>query len=388
MEDKFMKPVKLFIRFFLSVFFGIIIFLSSAAQQTDSIELYTPYTKVSVSPGNTVNYSIDLINNGSKTQDKDISVTSFPRSWKYTLTAGGLNIKRLATLPGQKKNMTMKVEIPFKVNKGNYKFYVKAGNDVVLPLEVNISEQGSNESELTCDQANMEGTSKSTFSFKAILKNRTSAKQQYALMSNPPRGWTAEIKANYKQATSTEVEANNTKDITIDVKAPPTVKAGTYKIPVKAVTGSTSADLELEVVITGSYDLSVSTPNGLLSDELTAGNEKKIDLVVHNTGSAELKDISLSTIQPKKWEVTFEPQKVQNLPAGSTEHVSVTIKADKKAIPGDYVTKITAKTPEANSDVSFRITVRTPMLWGWAGVLIIFIALGSVFYLFKKFGRR
>ncbi len=70
MEDKFMKPVKLFIRLFLSAFFGIIIFLSNAAQSPDSIELYTPYTKVSVSPGNTVNYSIDLINNGKKTQDK------------------------------------------------------------------------------------------------------------------------------------------------------------------------------------------------------------------------------------------------------------------------------------------------------------------------------
>ncbi len=89
----------------------------------------------------------------------------------------------MAALPGEKKNMVMKVEIPFKVNKGNYKFYVKAGNDVVLPLVINVSEQGSNESELTCDQTNMEGTSKSTFSFKAVLKNRTSAKQQYALMS-------------------------------------------------------------------------------------------------------------------------------------------------------------------------------------------------------------
>lgn len=383
-----MKQVKLFIRLFLSVFFGIIIFLSSAAQSADSIELYTPYTKVSVSPGNTVNYSIDLINNGKSTQNRDISVTSFPRSWKYTLTASGLNIKRLATLPGQKKTITMKVDIPFKVNKGIYKFYVKAGSDAVLPLEVTVSEQGSNESELTCDQTNMEGTSKSTFSFKAVLKNRTSAKQQYALMANPPRGWTADIKANYKQATSTEVEANNTKDITIDVKAPPTVKAGTYKIPVKAVTGSTSANLELEVVITGTYNLRLSTPSGLLSDDLTAGNEKKVDMVVHNTGSANLKDITLSATKPSKWEVTFTPQKVENLPAGSTEHVTATIKADKKAIPGDYVTKITAKAPEANSDVSFRITVKSPMLWGWVGVFIIIIALGGVYYLFKKFGRR
>ncbi len=134
--------------------------------------------------------------------------------------------------------------------------------------------------------------------------------------------------------------------------------------------------------------LTVSTPNGLLSDELTAGSEKKIDLVVHNTGSADLKNITLSAVKPDKWEVTFTPPKIENLPAGSTEHVSATIKADKKAIPGDYVTKINAKAPEANSSASFRMTVKSPMLWGWVGVFIIFIALGSVFYLFKKFGRR
>ena len=386
MEDKFMKPVKLN-RLLLLTLFVVFLFQGNTAQSADSVELYTPYTKVSVSPGSTVNYSIDLINNSNEIQERNISVTSFPWSWKYTLTASGLNIKRLATLPGEKKNMKLKVDIPYKVNKGNYKFYVKAG-EAVLPLVINVSSQGSNETELTCEQTNMEGTSKSSFSFKAVLKNRTAAKQQYALMSNPPRGWTATIKANYKQATSTEVDANGTKDITIDVKAPSTAKAGKYKIPVKAVSGSTSADLELEVVITGTYDLEVSTPTGLLSDKLTAGDEKKIELEVRNSGSADLKDITLSASKPAKWEATFDPKKVANLPAGSTEHVTITIKAAKKAIPGDYITKITAKAPEVNSSVSFRMTVKTPMLWGWIGVLIVAVALGSILYLFKKFGRR
>jgi len=383
-----MKPEKLFIRLFLFAFFWITILPCNAALSSDSLELYTPYTKISVSPGGSVNYTVDLINHGKKTQEKDISVTSVPRTWKYTLTAIGLNIKSLAILPGEKKNMDLKIEIPFKVNKGNYKFYVKAGNDIVLPLEVNVSSQGSNESELTCDQTNMEGTSKSTFSFKAVLKNRTAAKQQYALMSDPPRGWTVETKAFNQQATSTEVDANGTKDITINVNPPATVTAGKYKIPVKAVTGSTSANLELEVVITGTYSIEVTTPNGLLSGKLTAGSEKKVDLVARNTGSADLKNITLSANQPANWEVTFNPAKIENLPSGSTENVSATFKADKKAIPGDYLTTVNARTPEASSSTSFRMTVRTPMLWGWAGVFIIIIALGIVFYLFKKFGRR
>ena len=64
------------------------------------------------------------------------------------------------------------------------------------------------------------------------------------------------------------------------------------------------------------------------------------------------------------------------------------IKADKKAIPGDYVTNIEARTPETSSKLSFRISVETPLLLGWIGVIIIIIALGTVYYLFRKYGRR
>ena len=88
------------------------------------------------------------------------------------------------------------------------------------------------------------------------------------------------------------------------------------------------------------------------------------------------------------WEVTFEPAKIDRLKAGETANVMATVKASKKALPGDYVTKISAKTPEVNSSADFRIAVRTPMIWGWMGVLVILVALGCVYYLFRKYGRR
>ena len=49
---------------------------------------------------------------------------------------------------------------------------------------------------------------------------------------------------------------------------------------------------------------------------------------------------------------------------------------------------MTAKTPEVNTTAEFRISVRTPMIYGWLGVLIIVIVLGGVYYLFRKYGRR
>jgi uncharacterized membrane protein len=79
---------------------------------------------------------------------------------------------------------------------------------------------------------------------------------------------------------------------------------------------------------------------------------------------------------------------VAKLLPGKDVQVFATIKAYKKAITGDYVTSLEAKTPEISSNVSFRIAVKTPMLWGWIGILIIFGALGSLYYLFRKYGRR
>jgi uncharacterized membrane protein len=47
-----------------------------------------------------------------------------------------------------------------------------------------------------------------------------------------------------------------------------------------------------------------------------------------------------------------------------------------------------ARTPEVNSAAEFRIAVKTPIIWGWLGILIIIAACGGVYYLFRKYGRR
>ena len=240
----------------------------------------------------------------------------------------------------------------------------------------------------TTDQPNMEGNSKSTFTFSSTLKNQTADQQLYALMANAPRGWNVIFKPNYKQATSAQVEPNSSQNVSIDITPPANVEAGSYKIPVRAATGTTSAELELEVVVTGSFQMELTTPRGLLSTDITAGDVKRIELEVKNTGSSLLKDIQLSASKPADWEVTFEPTKIDALKAGETSTVMATLKASKKALPGDYVTTIMAKTPEVNADAQFRIAVKTPMIWGWVGVLIIIATIGVVYYLFRKYGRR
>ena len=366
---------------------GVLPFKMQASEPEKKVILYTPYTKIAVPPGESINYSIDVINNSDEVKNADITIKGMPRGWKYEIKAGTWIVNQLSVLPKEKKNFSLKVDIPLKVNKGTYRFTVAAEGLGELPLSITVSKQGTYQTDFTTNQPNMQGNSKSTFTFNATLKNQTADQQLYALMAQA-RGWNAVFKANYKQATSAQVEPNATQNITIDITPPANVEAGTYKIPVRAVTSTTSADLQLEVVITGTYQMELTTPRGLLSAEITAGDTKRLDLVIKNTGSAELKDIQLSANKPADWEVTFEPVKIDRLKAGETANAVAIVKASKKALPGDYVTKISAKTPEVNSSADFRIAVRTPMIWGWMGVLVIQVALGCVYFLFRKYGRR
>lgn len=383
-----MSPMKKLTVIFFILSYGIISYGNSAASLRDSVTLYTPFTKISVPPGESIEYGIDVINNGESIETLDMTVTNMPRNWNYTLKAGAWNVKQVSVLPGEKKSLSLSIEVPYQVNKGNYRIYVIAGDATRLPLTVNISEQGTFRTEFTTRQANMQGNASSAFTYSAELRNRTADTQNYALQGEVPRGWTITFRANGKQVTSVEAEANSTVNVTVEVKPADQVEEGRYIIPVRAVAGSSSGDLKLEAVITGTYKIELTTPTGLLSTDIVAGGEKKVNLVVKNTGTSVLSDVQLNHSSPAKWEVTFEPKKIETILAGREANVTATIRADKKAIPGDYVTNLEAKTPESSSKASFRVSVKTPMLTGWIGILVIMAGVGTVWYLFRKYGRR
>lgn len=361
---------------------------NTAASASDNVILFTPYTKISVPPGKSINYTIDVINNGNTIQNLSISVLGMPRGWNYNLKSGGWVIKQIAVLPKKKEILSFSVEVPLKINKGTYHFKVLAGKNYSLPLTVVVSKRGTYKTEFTAKQANMEGHANSTFTFNAELNNLTADQQLYSLRSEMPRGWDVTFQANYKEATSVSIDPNNKSAISIQVKPPDEIEAGTYKIPVEAVTNNTSASLELEVVITGTYKMDLNTPTGLLSTNITAGGQRRLELIVRNMGSSALNNVKPSFRAPSNWDVTFEPKEITTIEPGQFARVYATIKADRKAIAGDYVTTISTKTPEISSDVTLRVSVQTPMLWGWIGVLIIILALGLVYYLFRKYGRR
>ncbi|HOF19895.1 MAG TPA: hypothetical protein PLO24_01440 [Bacteroidales bacterium] len=147
------------------IIFGSFLSGITAGASADSVTLFTPNTRISVPPGESITYSIDVINKSKGVRNMDISVPGIPRTWVYSLTSGSYKVGRIAVLPEQKQTLTLKVDVPMKVNKGSYGFSVVAGGGASLPLVIVVTEQGTYETEFTTKQSNMQGHSTSTSLF-------------------------------------------------------------------------------------------------------------------------------------------------------------------------------------------------------------------------------
>ncbi|MFE0560599.1 NEW3 domain-containing protein [Paenibacillus sp. NPDC058910] len=352
------------------------------------ITLYTPYTSISVPPGEVINYPLEVKNNTSGVITVPLQINSLPSGWSTKLNGGGWQLKEVSVKPGESESVSLEVTVPLKVDKGTYRFQVTAGSMASLPLTVDITEKGTYQTELTTDQANLEGHADSTFTYTVNLQNRTANKQNYALQADAQAGWDVTFTSGGKQVSSVEIEAGASQSITVDIKPPAEVTEGSFSIPIRASNSSTSSELALEAVITGSYGLELTTPSGLLSTNVNAGGSKTIELLVKNTGTAPLSDINLSSDTPVDWEVSFNPKTIENLPAGKSTTVEAKLTSSDKAIAGDYVTSLKAAAAEASSDAQFRVAVKGSMLWGWIGVLVIVAILGGIYVLIRKYGRR
>jgi uncharacterized membrane protein len=64
------------------------------------------------------------------------------------------------------------------------------------------------------------------------------------------------------------------------------------------------------------------------------------------------------------------------------------VKPSGRAIPGDYMVRVTASNPQASETAGIRMTVGSPTGWGVVGLGIIALSLGGLYGVFRRFSRR
>jgi uncharacterized membrane protein len=152
--------------------------------------------------------------------------------------------------------------------------------------------------------------------------------------------------------------------------------------------GGVDAETTLQVQITGSFSMELTTPDQRLNADVTAGSSSQFPLVVLNTGSGDLANVALTATAPSGWEVTFDSETITTIPAGDFAQVTATITPSTEAIAGDYSISFRANSDEANASMDVRSTVSPSAFGGLVGMGLIVLTIAALAWVFRRFGRR
>lgn len=366
---------------------------SAFAQRPRGLTLSTQYPAQSVQAGETVNIPLTLSNRGLAPQIVRVTVKEVAEGWKASLTGGGRPVQAVYVDTDDSTSLNLKLEPLAGVQAGIYRFVVRAqgqGAHSELPIELTVEAQLPPQLTFETELPTRRGTPTTTFRYSATLTNKGEQEATVNLEAGAPEGFQVTFKLRFgaEEVTSFPIKAGESKSLDIEVRPPKQAQAGEYPITVRALGGQAQALLALRAIITGQAELNVTTPDGRLSAQATAGRENTLKLKIENRGTAPARDVELSSFPPVGWTVEFDPKTIAELAPDNFAEVTAKIKPSEKTVAGDYMLSITARSESISDSAEFRVTVVTSTLWGIVGIGIIVIALGAVGWAVSRFGRR
>lgn len=368
---------------------GALLVAAPASIAASHVTLTTPFPAVEVAPGAKVGLtvSIETANPGRV----DLTLSGVPANWTATIRGGGFLVKSVQSNGSEATEVTLDISVPEGAESGSQQITLRGASGgfvATLPIDITVTPNAAGEVSLTTDFPELKGSSDASFKFNLTLRNDTPDDLTFGVVATAPAGWTADAKVTSQaQAASALVEAGSTTAIEVSVEAPEDAVADVYPITVQATSGDRTAEAQLSVEITGSYKLTLTTPDGRLSANASAGATTDLSLVLQNTGTADIPDVSLSATAPTGWTVEFEPKTV-TVPANGETQVTARLTPSGSAIAGDYVATFRASSDLADADAEMRITIETSLLWGAVGLALIALVLAGLWWTFRRYGRR
>ena len=391
------------VRFLMAAFAAVIMVLimfwgsRTTVHAAGGLSLSTEYPGVTITPGETLNITLTLTNTSGSPVNADVAIASLPDGWEGYLQGGDYEVNEVHVgTASEGTQLTLHLTVPDALEEGTYTVQVDADvNEEIydsLTLSFEVNEVNAGAGSFTTEYPEQEGTAGTSFSFSTTLINNGLSTESYSLSSSAPSGWQVSFVPSDESTSvaSIEVESSTSQGLTVEVVPPEGVEAGEYDISCSAVSASETLTTDLKVVITGTYGISLSTPDGRLSFDSQANKDTDVTLTVTNTGNEELQNVTLTSSLPSGWEVTYDVEDgiIDSIAAGSSAQVVATVTPSSEAITGDYVATFTAETDEATSSAEFRVSVKTSTLWGFVAVLIILCVAAGLVYVFRKYGRR
>jgi uncharacterized membrane protein len=356
----------------------------------EGVEISTPFPSVTADPGGEASFALTVTT--PVPQRVDLTVSSAPEGWQTRLSGGGSTIGAVFT-GTEAPELALEVDVPEEVQSGTYNVELVARGEAgaaSLRLDILVEQADAGAVSLETRFPTQSGSADEEFQFDLTLRNDTNQQTSFTMEAVGPPGWTVDARpSGESQATTTVVDAGSTTTINVTASAPPRVQAGQYPIAVRALGGPEPAVAQLGVEIIGSYDMSLSTPEGRLNASVTVGSSTPVSVVVFNDGDAPLTDITLSSSVPTGWALEFSPDTLTELAAGTQQTVDGTLTAADNAVAGDYQITVRASAAETSADpIEIRTTVEGSPVGLLLALALLAVVVIGLFVVFRVYGRR
>ena len=368
--------------------------------EAGKVTFSTDYPGVTIKPGGTSTFTLYITNTGLEETTVELSAEDLPEGWEGSFKGSSNEVSMVHVGAYQKKedspSLSYSLTVPEDTKEDIYTISLNAkGGDVdeslALTVKVDAEEKKIGAGEFSTDYAQQEGDSGTKFSYTTTLTNNSGENMTYSLSAEgAPEGWTVTFTpSDTTTATSSvPVDAGASSTIKAAIVPAQNVTAGEYPITLVAACAGETLELPVTVKITGTYSLTATTPTGNLSTSAYAGETKDVALSIQNTGNIDLTAVSLKAQASTDWEITFDQDTINEIPAGGSAEVTAHITPAKDAILGDYVTIITASNDAVSSDCALRISVQNHTSWGIAAVAVIAVLVLGLVLIIRRFGRR
>ncbi|MFQ5826151.1 MAG: NEW3 domain-containing protein [Dehalococcoidia bacterium] len=382
----------------LVVLLGMMVVGSSAPALAAEREilLTTNYTSLVVAPEEDISIRVTVTNNGKVGERVNLEIVSAPEGWKAAFKDRGYNIRGLSVPAEEEQTIFFEAEAP-KEAAGEYKFLLRATTEdgqlqSSAELTIWVEEKAAKEGglELSAEFPVLGGPSGRTFEFSVDLNNKTEEDLSFNLSAKAPDDWEVSFKPAFteKEIRTISLKSRDTRGVDIGVTSPERAEPGEYTIDMQAAAGDVRGTIQLKVVITGTFELGMTTSTGRLNTEATAGRASNITMVAQNLGTAPVPGISFTSFPPEGWTVTFNPDRLESLAPGETRDILVTIEPSDKTIAGDYSINLRGSGFMTSDSLELRVSVATPTIWGWVGVFIVVLVVAGLAVVFVRVGRR
>ncbi|HCG59581.1 MAG TPA: hypothetical protein DEV97_06215 [Lachnospiraceae bacterium] len=374
--------------------------VKTEASQASEVIFSTDYPGVTMKPGDTSTFTLYITNTGSDETNVSLSVKDLPDGWSGSFKGSSDEVSMVHVGAEQTRedspSLSYSLTIPEDTAEDTYTVTLNAkggevDEDLELTVKVDAEEKMIGGGDFTTDYAEQEGTSGTKFSYTATLTNNSAENQTYSLSaSGAPEGWSVSFTpSDAGSATSSvPIDAGTSSTITVDITPSQNVAAGEYPVTLTAQSAEEKLELPVTIKITGTYALTATTPTGNLMVKTYAGETKDVTLSLQNTGNIDLNQVALKAQASTDWEVTFDQDTVDSIPAGQSVEVTAHITPAKDAILGDYVTAITASNDAVSSECDLRVSVQNHTSWGIVAVAIIAALVAGLALIIRRFGRR